>query len=716
MNEDEMTAAAPEPMPEGPPPSSMGTHMVREPPADLDESRRALVKQLQDEITQAKAHWQKEFDQMKRDMRFSKGRQWPEMVEGDTRYVANFVQRHIQQRTATLYAKNPRFYAKRRKTLDFASWDGTPAQLQQVIVGVQSQDPASLQSLQDILQGTNKRKQLDRIAETLECVMQYQVAEQIPPFKTQMKQLVRRTLACKVGYLKIGFDRMTKRRPEDAEKITDATEQIAYLQSLMADMADDEIREADAQIETLRGMVAQLQAKPDMVVREGLVFDFPPSYSIIIDKRCRHLGTFIGCQWVAQEFTLSHDDVKEIYGVDMSTGKTGQSAQANPNANAAKLNLSANTEDGDKIKKPVTVWEMQHKKSGMVYVIAEGFEDFLQEPAPPEVMIDRFWTLFPLMFNELEDDVNPYPQSDVELLRPEQMMHNSAREGLREHRIAGRPATLLGGTLSEDDIKKLETHPPFAVMKLEGLAPGQKAEDLLQNIKKPPIDPAMYDTTPAHQDTLLVVGQTDASLGGTSNDVTATQSSIAEGSRTTAAASNVDDLDDFLNAVGRASGQILFANLSAETVKQIAGVGAVWPELTAQDISRELMLEVEGGSSGRPNEAAEMAKLQQAVPLLLQIPGVTPDWVANKIIKAIDSKVDLADAYTAGLPSIAMLNQQKQTTGAPPEQDPNNQGAQGADNAPAPQTTDIAAGQADQMHPAPMSQVDEALLQYLGGA
>ena len=42
----------------------------------------------------------------------------------DDQYVANILQRHVQQRTAQLYAKNPKALAKRRTRMDYAVWDG----------------------------------------------------------------------------------------------------------------------------------------------------------------------------------------------------------------------------------------------------------------------------------------------------------------------------------------------------------------------------------------------------------------------------------------------------------------------------------------------------------------------------------------------------------------------------------------------------------------
>ena len=52
-------------------------------------------------------------------------------------------------------------------------------------------------------------------------------------------------------------------------------------------------------------------------MREGLTFDYPVSTAIIPDPKTMFLREFLGADWVAQEFVLSPNDVKEIYQVDV---------------------------------------------------------------------------------------------------------------------------------------------------------------------------------------------------------------------------------------------------------------------------------------------------------------------------------------------------------------------------------------------------------------
>src|SRR3546814_1973766 len=84
---------------------------------------------------------------------------------------------------------------------------------------------------------------------------------------------------------------------------------------------------------------------------------------------------------------------------------------------------------------------------------------------------------------------------------------------------------------------------------------------------------------------------------------------------------NVDDLDEFLTEVARATGQLMLLELDEATAKRIAGEGAVWPALSREDVISEIFLTVKAGSSGRPNKAAEIANRELAFPFVVQLQG-----------------------------------------------------------------------------------------------
>ena len=676
-----------------------GQKMMQRDVPEVDEARAQLVEKLNTMVTEAKEYWKPVFDKMRDNMDFAAGKQWTtkrgKTPTADTRYVANIVHRHIQQKVSGLYARNPRVTAKRKEKLIAEVWDGTNIQVQQAMQMLQV-DPAnatSMQILRDFNATVEHNQLMDRVAKTLELVYGHNINEQELDYKGQMKGVVRRAITTGVGYVKLGFQRIMQLRPEVEKQISDLSGQLAAIERLSADIADGEEDPQGEAAERLRLMIAALQKKKEVLLREGLTLSYPDSLSIIVDRNCRQLKGFVGADWVCEEFVLTPDKVKEIYKVDVGAGFTAYSfvngvlrdgnGQRQGNRHTQNRGTTGGG-GGDRRSGSdsyCVVREIYHRGDGLVYVTCDGYPDFLVEPSEPDVWMERFYPWLVCALNEIEHYEDVYPLSDVTLIRDMQLEINASRQGLRQHRVANRPKTAVAaGLLSEEDIEKLKNHPANAVLELESLQPGQKIEDVLQPIKMPGIDPNIYDVSPSFQDIERTVGVQEANLGGTSGG-TATESSISESSRMTQMASNIDDINDLLTELAQAGGQILLSELSPEAAKKIAGPAAVWPSLTREEISDEIELKVEAGSTGRPNQAMEIANAERLMPVLLQIPGINPEYIALQLLKRLDDNFDMSRAFTTGLPSIMSMN--AKPAGGAGAGDPN--AAKGGKNAPAAQ-------------------------------
>lgn len=88
---------------------------------------------------------------------------------------------------------------------------------------------------------------------------------------------------------------------------------------------------------------------------------------------------------------------------------------------------------------------------------------------------------------------------------------------------------------------------------------------------------------------------------------------------------------------------------------------------------------------GRPNAAQEVATAQRIYPLLIQLPGIDPEFLAKDLLRRMDDRLDLTQAFKSQLPSIVAMNGmirgQAPGAGAPAGAA---QGPQGADNAAGP--------------------------------
>lgn len=679
------------------------------------EQRKALLKSWCDKLTNAKQRHAKAFKRMDQCAALADGYQWTESYEEyDDPYIANLIQRHVHQRTSTLYAKNPTVVARRKRRRVYKLYNGDPNSVmmaQQMLMMAQTPEasamamtnPMAMQQIMqaqaliaDYQQGQQYEQQVEAIGETLAILSEYFQDEQYPRFKQQMKQAVRRFLINGVAYAKIGFQRETGNRvdPATEAQLADARNRLQRLQQLAADFTDGEFEQQDGQFEELTQMIQQLESRRETVVlREGIVWSFPRTQSVIVDPQCRELIDFVGANWVAEEYLLTCEQVEQIYGIDLSAqpgGYTKYGSDGNKMTPMQGADFEPSHVQAEKLGM-VCVWEIWDKQSGLVFTVADGYGDYLRDPKVPPLELEHFYPFFAMAPNQLESKKELYPQSDVWLLRHAQREYNRTREALRQHRWANRPLYVTGpGAFDDEDIDNLASALAHDVITLKTLGPNERVNDKIQPMQKHGIDPNMYETASLFDDIQRVVGTQEANLGGVANS-TATEAGIAESSRMSSLESQIDELDDILTAMKRAEGRVLLKNMNSETVFEIVGPGAVWPELTADEIVKEVILEIEAGSSGRPNQAADIQAFTQMTPIMIQIPGIKPEKLADMGFKIMNSRIRTEDFLDDALPSITAMNQlagggggMPQPATGDPSTDPSQQGAEGQNNAPQP--------------------------------
>jgi hypothetical protein len=632
-----------------------------------DEARAALVSKMTASVKADRAHWADVFKHMKKCASLARTGADPRWA-AEGLYVTNIMQRHVLSKTAALYAKNPTIRAERRRTRDFQIWDGTAATLQAAMSDPVNGPPL----LQDVQRGTMRRKMLDGVSDTLQIVASYQLDEQRPPFKTNMKKMVTRAIITGVGYVKLGYQRQMEPAPETITETSNLEARLASVEQLMADLADDKINELSAQAEELRLAMNELQTAPMQVTDEGLRFDFPESWAIIPDRGLTDLRGFQGCDVVTEEYLWTADEVESMFGIDVTAAGGGSKPIFYHGTEDRPLQYNESSTDDDiRTKRRVCVWCSYVRKDGLMYWMVDGYKDFLTEPCPPPITLRRFWPWFALTLNISEDEKHPYPPTDIELIKHQQNEINRARQGLRDHRIANRPKYVTPrGALDDDDKDAITRGASHSMIELNGMMPGQKVDDILQAVKHAGIDPSLYDTSQAQKDIQLAVGEQSADMGATSG-VTATEASAAENARMSAMGSNIDDIDMLLTELVQEAGHVLLLEMDTATVTKIAGPAAVWPSISPEDVMHDVGMTIEAGSSGRPNKQADIAAFERIAPLLMQIPGINPTALAKEAIKRMDDKLDPSDFVLDGVPSILAMQHIQQTQQTPgPTQPP----------------------------------------------
>lgn len=694
--------------------------------ADAGPDEKALVQKLLKTIHGDKKHYKNVFQRMRKDMFMAMHGRDPDWPAKN--YKANIVGRHINMKVAAIYAKNPKVVARRKEMMDFALWDENVQTLMQAMALLQQEmakqnaameaaranpeaamalgaaamghnggppmpDPAVAQAqalIQDVQTGMQRREMLKKFGRTLELLYANAMRQQTPlDFKSGMKSVVRRAATTGVGYVELGFQREYGVPPDVNNELDDARFRLKHLEEMLEDASEGEIDENSAEMAKLKAMIADLEARPQVLIRTGLTFKWHQATRVIPDRHCTQLGGFMGGKRLTTEEVMPKCDAEALFKVELGENYTPYNVKGEREGELKGVDMGEDYDKGiwavDRNEDDmVCIFKHYDKRAGLVYYLCDGHDKLLQPAEAPDVTVPRFWPVYPLTFNQVESETELFGPSDVALLRDQQNELNRSRQGKREHRNAARPRFVFNnGTFDPDkDLPALETAGAFEMIGLTG-DPSVDIAKRLQPFPMPGVDPNLYDANEVMQDGMLTVGAQAAQLGGTSKS-TATEAAIADGAMSTSDASAVDDLDAFLTAIFRDGGIILMANMTKDQVVKIVGPGAVWVEdlgMSPEDIANEVFLEVEAGSSGKPNQPQEIRNFKDLAPLLLQVPGIPPEKLAKEAVRRLDDRLDLNEWYVEGLPAMVAQNraQPMQPGADPAASDPNQQGGEGGD-------------------------------------
>lgn len=647
----------------------------------VDPARAALVKEWQQKIRDRKKKLEPKFKKMREDMTFARLGSSQEWKNAEN-YRVPITVRHINQSVAQLYARKPTVSAEMARKVLFKIWDEDPETLKaafmqagQAAATGMPVPPDAMALIQEVQQVRAEVLLGQRMAETTEIVVDYFIRPRA--FKRAMKQMVRRAKVCSIGYLDLSFERQMTPDPAVTAQMETTKSQLARLETLMADAQAEEFDQYSARAEELRTLMKDLQSRTDIITREGPVFDFPKATEIIVDDETSQLHGLVGTRWYAREFMRTTAWVRENFGCDLKKGEYTpykNDGNQDPNKDAEGM---------------CCIWRVQDKKNGQEFWLIDGYKDFAREPAKPAIELERFFTLFTYVPNDVEseDQDELYPPSDVDMMKSAQKEINRSRQELVEHRIAARPRYLsAGGALDEKEKKTILDYVAHSIITLKQLMIGQKADDLLTPLKTPVVDVKLYDDGPMMRDVLSSVGSSESGMGNPQSNTTATESANAEASRAMSIGSGIDELDDLLTDLVQSVAEMCLLYMQRKTVEEIAGVNAVWPE--GQDLRieavRKLNVLVKAGSSGRLNAASTLANVERMLPHLITIPGVNLVPVIRLIAEQLELPVQQIEAR--GTPSATALNAMmaKAAAQAPAENPSQGGGAPGGSDSPRP--------------------------------
>lgn len=471
------------------------------------------------------------------------------------------------------------------------------------------------------------------------------------------KVAVRSALSVGVGWLKVVWHEQAGRDPVTEREIRSLQDQLARLADAVEDVAEGEATDPEAERAAILAQLDGLQAKQEPVRARGLVVDYVAPEDIQVSPDCHSLADYLDAPWIAHRVFMSHEQATALYGcADDALASATRYMQRTPVDRTAMQEaglVAGLTEtdadryvvggDGaDGANTAIAVWEIWSADDNQVYTLVEGVADWLRPPFSPQVNVSQFYPFFGYM--PLEVDGRRHPESLVSRSRHLLDEYNRIRTNYRNHRARAVPMRWHNErVMTPETAQKIAQG---ATIESIGINPvGDSAAPPLGILPYPPVDQALYDTSVIRAELEMVWGIQEALSSSIHTAKTLGEAEIQQSGTEARMAFKRDALDWVLGEMARATAEIAIQVMDESDVREIAGPEALWPRtnggpLTPDDLHSLLAIDIEAGTSGRPDTTAKQQVWMQILPIM-------KDAITNIAELRRSSPNDVADAIEA---------------------------------------------------------------------
>ncbi|KKM87923.1 hypothetical protein LCGC14_1263980, partial [marine sediment metagenome] len=391
------------------------------------------------------------------------------------------------------------------------------------------------------------------------------------------------------------------------------------------DKDEDEI---NALIKESELLMASLTEKLEVVFRRGLAVDFVRGEDMQVSLDVGEISDYLSANWVANQMFIQQDEAPMMFprleSEDLKTAKIFYQRKDKKDASAAnvtdsdaeKYTPATQTSDGaeDEVKF-IRVVELWDKRDNHIKTMIDGVNRWARLPYQPPYASTRFYPYFELALFEVDGD--RHPQSLTGRLVKLQEEYSSARSNGRLARERSVPGIIFDAQkITPDDIKKIERS---VTQEYVGVNP-IGGDDIRKAFAEKPVgqyDPRIYDTTPSVKDMEVMAGVQEALSQGISRTKTATEANIEQTGFASRTGADRDTEEDVLTDLAQYTAELSMQALPYNYVVKIAGKLAFWPEgLPFEEVVTMVNVEIEGGTTGKPNKQAEQQSWATVMPLI----------------------------------------------------------------------------------------------------
>lgn len=443
--------------------------------------------------------------------------------------------------------------------------------------------------------------------------------------KKTARRFLRSALSVGPGWFKGLMFSEKKPDPQMAAQLRDMQTSLEQLQGLQKQLSYEGFASAedrDLKIAETQEIIKGMGPKLEKVMRQGMHVDFVPAEQMTVWLDVAYTEDYLNAGALAEDIfvpksqlcerfsRLTEDDIKTA--ASYYQRKTGNEAQAQNNPENDSATEGQYTKDtsqygtgGDSKQfdyaKVIEVWD---RRTGMIKTMVDGVKKWAVEPYPPPQVTTRFYPYFRLALFEV--DGQRHPQSLSWRLHKLQDEYSAARSNQRLTRERSVPGIIFNaGMLAKEEVRKVTDAVHQEFIGINTTDPNMPAEKLFAQKANGTYDPRIFDTTPIVADMAKVSGVQEPQQGAANPEITATQAQIEQSGFRSRTGTDRDTLEGVFLDFAQYSSECSIQAITSEYAQRIAGPAGFWPVgMDVQDILTLVEVDIEAGSTGRPNADA----------------------------------------------------------------------------------------------------------------
>jgi len=500
-----------------------------------------------------------------------------------------------------------------------------------------------------------------KVAETLQIVVSRLLKDAM--LKRKAKRWVRSAMTVGTGWLRAGMQTRTEIDPIMESRINDLRKNMEQYDAEKALLASGYCADQDVTRASMDAQLVAMQGQMEILIAEGGTLDVLKPEDVIVSPECAEIEDYFDAPWIAIDIykpradavslcTAFGDDAADI--LKSATTYMQRPRKGDSDGSAAPfvdMHVAPDAES-ESAEGFVRITEIWSKRDGGVRTYVEGIRDrWARETYAPRTWL-QFYPLFLLTFNPV--DGLRYAQSDVYRLRSLQEEYSRTRSNQALHRKRAIPGIIFdAGRVDVADIAKLNgsTHQEYV-----GIKPNTDGQIPLRDLFQPkvynPIDPSLYDTSSIQRDMEQISGASEALQSAVSVEKTATEAKIQNAGFSTRTGARRDNMEDALSDLAVYFAQMALQIFDQATAVKYAGPEAIWIKMSPQEAMTFFAVEVEAGSTGKPNGGSDRDAWGVLMPLMqgliqqigaLRAGGPQNEWMVTPLVNLLQETLNRMD-------------------------------------------------------------------------